>query len=55
MLTEVNVERCEVVSVNILQHAFLWIAIGGGLLLGLFSRTFYEETRCHYLYLDIIR
>ena len=42
MLREVNVERCEVVAVNIyyLQHAFLWMATGGKLLLGLYSRTF---------------
>ena len=42
MLREVNVERCGVVTVNVyyLQHAFLWLATGGGLLLGLYSRTF---------------
>ena len=42
MLREVNVERCEVVAVNICYFTacFLWMAIGGGLLLGLYSRTF---------------
>ena len=42
MFREVNVERCGVVAINIyyLQHAFLWMATGRGLLLGLYSRTF---------------
>ena len=45
MLTKVNVEKCEVVAGNysILQHAFLWMAFGGGLLLGLYSRTFLKK------------
>ena len=43
MLREVNVERCEAVAVNICYFTaciFLWMATGGGLLLGLYSRTF---------------
>ena len=49
MLTKVNVEICEVVTVNIC-YVTACLSMGGcrgGLLLGLYSRTFSEETlRC---------
>ena len=42
MLREVNVERCEVVTVNIYYFTACFFMDGyrGGLLLGLYSRTF---------------
>ena len=46
MLTKVNVEICEVVTVNIC-YVTACLPIGsfrGGLLLGLYFRTFSEET-----------